>query len=70
MSMFALSVMGFFGTIWLLSIGLITGEMPNSVGDINRATNPIFFWFLATTYAFCAAVCIRWIIVEWPWGTA
>lgn len=45
MSMFALSVMGFFGTIRLLSIGLITGEMPNSVGDITGPQTRYFFGF-------------------------
>nr|WP_157034365.1 hypothetical protein [Sphingomonas sp. Y57] len=68
--MFALSVVGFFGTIWLLSIGLITGEMPNSVSDIDRVTNPTFFWFLAIAYVIGILVFGRLIIVEWPWGTA
>ncbi len=38
------------GALALLAIGLLTNNMPNSVGMPSREKNPYMFWALAMTY--------------------
>jgi hypothetical protein len=47
-----LAAFGFFVTFGLLVTGLLTGRMPNTVIEPERATNPIWFWALAAVYGF------------------
>lgn len=42
--------------VTFLVIGFVTGRLPNSVIEPERATQPWGFWALATVYAFGALV--------------
>jgi hypothetical protein len=40
----------------LLAVGLLTGEMPNSVGNPTRQARPRMFWSLALVYGLIAGM--------------